>query len=185
MIYNTILQKYCSSCGEDVSMKVDLYTTKSGVDIHIQCLSCLTSRELSTDVLPSLLDFSRLKYSRFVVDYEEWGEAAMYYMRNNPWIQQFMDEKGWWWICVCGGRVVGGSADRQTFPTKEERERISEQNDGFVPLCYTQPIVSEEGGGVNSATCPICGGELYFEDRKGEPWRICRNDDLHQFYGTF
>ena len=70
-------------------------------------------------------------------------EADRYWHRRGIWITAEMDRRGWSWIVICGGEVVGGSAAVDEFPSDEAKVAIGEEHDR-IPFVYSKAIPHEE-----------------------------------------
>ena len=143
MIYQKIHRNRCGNCNTTTLVQATLYVTGNSFQVKHKCTVCGHDLLTAWNDLLRLLDFTHMQLSRFIADEEEWSLVASNHLEENPWIQQYMDAQGWRWICVCGGKVVGGSADPQDFPSEKEKLKLSEDNGGTIPFCYAQPIVSE------------------------------------------
>jgi hypothetical protein len=94
-------------------------------------------------------DISTLPVATYLANPQKYRSQADSYFNNNPWIDFVMKSRGWQWIVVCGGNVVGGSADIFDFPDTEGLYELAEKY-GYIPFAYSADILPEEvaAGGI-------------------------------------
>ncbi len=144
MIYNRYIIAKCQVCQIDTSTVLTIYFLDTDrIGFSTVCKECKSASHDPFPLIARCLNLNHLTFERFIDDNENYQDAADNFYADNKWIQKYMDALGWWWICVCGGDVIAGSANRSDFPTEEQKKSWAAQHNA-IPFCYTQPFVSEQ-----------------------------------------
>lgn len=142
------LNIYCNICKKDNLQKIALKIDSSDVtySLFAVCLNCkeeVKNAELISfnnlinhQKLMLILNLSSLMFCNLKENINFLDFALDLYYAHNPWIKQYMEAMDWKWICVCGAKVIAGSADLENFPTEQAKLKISADNNGLIPFCY-------------------------------------------------